>query len=318
MNIAAVKMDSDQVCTSVQEIPSGVVVACESDVYGLAQRTLASELNSQGISVHSGETATMRIKPALANKGIVFITQAGTPIPATIDHLVANPYGLSTIIGFGDESVSTIEHLMAAFAACGIDNAEIYLDGTELPIMDGSAQPFVDEFLRCGFIQQNVQRKFLRITESFTYHGKDGQWVRFDPLNDDKIGQVEVAVDYMAVIPKIGQQSLKLPLAPKVLREELMNSRTFGLESERIKFQSVAKGLGASCSNVVIYDGDVILNPEGLRCADEAVRHKTLDLIGDLYLAGWPLLGHISAFRPSHRGNAEALRELLQSDCFTL
>ncbi len=318
LNIAAVKMNSDQAHCSVRDSASGRVVALECESYGLAQRTLACEIEFQGISVHSGEQVSMRVKPAQANSGIVFVTQSGACIPATIEHIAPNAYGLSTVIGLGDESISTIEHLMAAFAACGVDNAEVYLEGSELPIMDGSAQPFVDRIIQQGLVQQNIQRRFLRITKSFTYHGADGQWLRFDPLDEDKIGQIEVAVDYSAVIPSIGKQSLKRPLAPKILRDELMHSRTFGLESERIKFRSVEKGLGASCDNAVIYDGDAILNPEGLRCADEAVRHKALDLIGDLYLAGWPLLGHISAFKPSHRGNAEALSALLQSDCFTL
>ena len=303
---------------SVQDIATGVVTGLEREQYTLAQRTLAREIEFQGISVHSGESVRMRIVPAAANRGIVFITQAGVEIPATITHIAENEHGLSTVIGSGDSQVSTIEHLMAAFATCGVDNAEVHLDGSELPIMDGSAQPFVDEIRRQGLVQQNIHRRFLRIIQTFTFEGANGQWLRFDPLGDAEVGRLNVAVDYHGVIPVIGAQSVQVSLTPQQLRDELMYSRTFGLESERVKYQAVQKGLGASCDNAVIYDGDQILNPEGLRSVDEAVRHKALDLIGDLYLAGWPLLGHISAFKPSHRGNAEALKALLDSGCCIL
>ncbi|NQY81705.1 MAG: UDP-3-O-[3-hydroxymyristoyl] N-acetylglucosamine deacetylase [Alphaproteobacteria bacterium] len=294
------------------------MVSPEQRGYDLQQRTLARAVEFSGISVHSGLAARIFVAPAAADSGIVFITARHVRISAYVAHICFDPAGLCTVIGAGGDTVSTVEHLMAAFAACGIDNAEVTLEGAELPILDGSAQPFIDKMLDAGLVAQQQQRRFLRITRPFSYQGLDGQWVRFDPIRADEEGTLAVKIDFTAMIPAIGVQSLNMPIQLGALRSEIMHCRTFGLEAKRQEYQAYGRGLGASCANAVLYDGDRVLNKDGLRCDDESVRHKALDLIGDLFLAGWPLLGHISAFKPGHRTNAEALAALLESDCYTL
>lgn len=297
----------------VSPLSAAKPLSLEEKAYGSTQRTLFATTVFSGIGVHSGLPARIEVRPAEENTGIVFVTAEGFRLPASFEYLHAQSGDLCTMISSGDAVVSTIEHLMAAFAFCGIDNAEVVLFGEELPILDGSSAPFVEKFADVGLIAQTASRRFLRVDESFTHRGENGSWVRFDPIKNGEAATLSVEVDYRGVIDFIGVQSLHCRMAPKTLRTELMASRTFGHEDWRIHYQAEGKGRGASTENTVLYTNEGYVNPDGLRFDDEAVRHKSLDLIGDLFLAGWPLLGHISAFKPGHKINADALIGLLRS-----
>lgn len=270
------------------------------------QKTLKSAISCTGIGLHSGEKVTMTLHPANPDFGIVFrrsdVSGEGVEIAATHDAVVDTR--LCTTIGAQGKSIGTVEHLMAALAGMGIDNALIEVGGTEVPVMDGSAAPFLFLIECAGVVEQDASRKAIRVLKSVSI------------VDGDKSACLEPAsgfsLDYQIDFsnPVIGRQSMTVNLTDGVFKDEISRARTFGFLHEAEALWAAGLAKGASLDNAVVVSGDRILNEDGLRFDDECVRHKILDAVGDLYMAGAPILGHYAGQRASHALNNKVLRAL--------
>ena len=275
---------------------------------GLRQRTLAGSTVFAGIGVHSGQRVRVALRPAPVGHGVVFVrsdvTGCDNRIPAFAE-LVASTQLNTEIRNAAGVGVSTIEHLMAAFAALGVDNAVVELDGAETPIMDGSAQPFLDILDRIGVREQDAPRRSIEITRRVEVRSGD-KWAALSPA-----AGFEVAFELQYGSKAIGTQRIDLEVTEDSFRTELAAARTFGFahEVESLKAMGLAKG--ASLDNAVGLDGDLILNPEGLRMEREFVRHKAMDAVGDLYTLGAPLIGRFESVKGGHALNNALCRALL-------
>jgi len=273
------------------------------------QKTLADRVEILGAGVHSAAPARIVIHPADADHGIVFL-RAGTIDGADcmIDANWRNirQTALCTVIGDRTgTTIATIEHLMAALSGLCVDNALIEIDGPEAPILDGSAAQFVDAIEQVGLITQARRRKFLRVLKSiYVEHSRS----RAELKPCDRGFHVDVEIDFEA--STIGRQRCAFDVDPPTFRKEIAKARTFGFVGDVKKLWAAGFALGSSLENSVAIDGDRVLNPEGLRFRDEFVRHKALDAIGDLALAGAPILGAYHAHRPGHSLNAAVLSAL--------
>lgn len=275
------------------------------------QRTLRSRIPCVGTGVHSGRRVSLTLLPAPVDHGIVFRrTDLGRDIPATFNRVVDTKF--CTVIGEGSARVGTIEHLMAALAGAGIDNVLIEVDGPEIPIMDGSAAPF-SFLLECaGIVSLNTPRKVVQIVH--TVRVTEGKaWAEFQPFDATMRAGVptldlDVSVDFAEAA--IGRQSSTLRLTQANFRNAIAPARTFALASEidHLRGQGLAKG--GSLDNAIVVDGAKVLNPGGLRMANEFAAHKLLDAVGDLALAGAALHGRFTAFRPGHGLNNKLLKAL--------
>jgi|BEDMetMinimDraft_2_1075160.scaffolds.fasta_scaffold02432_3 UDP-3-O-[3-hydroxymyristoyl] N-acetylglucosamine deacetylase len=276
----------------------------------LRQRTLKSEIGCVGVGLHSGREVRLVLKPAPAGEGIVFHrTDLGVSIPARFDHVVETR--LSTEIGLPgrpEARVGTIEHVMAALAGLGVDNARIEVDGPEVPILDGSAAPFVFLLDCAGLVEQEAPREGIEILAPIEVQ-QGGAEAALLPAEGQESG-LAMALTIVFNARAIGTQSLALALNPETFRAELAEARTFTLAEEIARLHSAGRGLGGGLHNAVVVDDDRILNPEGLRRPDEFVRHKLLDAVGDLALAGAPLIGRFTARCTGHALNNRLLRTL--------
>jgi len=272
------------------------------------QATIAQPVTMTGIGLHSGTPITMTLRPADAGTGIIFHRSDGertVSIEAKSCNVVDTK--LATVIGKQGLSVSTIEHLMAAITAFGIDNLHIDIDGPEVPIMDGSAAPLVEMIAAAGIHSLPHSRKYLAIRKPITI--VDGEKrVSLIPSRFFRISY-DIAFDHHC----IGQQHRSVKFSPEVFRRDIAPARTFGFlhEVEYLKTNGLARG--GSLENAVVIGEDKILNEEGLRFNDEFVRHKILDAVGDFSLLGYPLLGHIKAFKAGHDINHQAVEKVLSS-----
>jgi len=258
------------------------------------RQTLASEVSIEGIGLHSGEIIHMRLVPATAETGIVFVREdaGGAEIPATLEH--AGPSFFATVIRSGEHSVSTIEHLMAALYALQVDDVRIELDGSEVPIMDGSSQPFVELILTAGRTQLPVPRQYITLVRPLVI-SDEGKRISAFPCHEYR---VTYAIDFEH--PQLGYQELSVSLwNERDFTEKLAPARTFTFENDVAALRKSGLALGGSLENAVVLGENGILNP-GLRYPDEFVRHKMLDLTGDISLLGRPLLAHIVAYRAGH------------------
>ena len=271
----------------------------------VAQRTLRKSVHCTGVGLHSGATVTMTLRPAEPNAGIRFVRTdlGGVVIPARWDHVVDTR--LCTVLGNRDgAAVGTVEHLMAALAGLNVDNVVVEVDGPELPVMDGSSGPFVFLIECAGLIEQASARRAIRVLEPVSA-AADGWAVSLMPGNGFS---VDVEIDYGRSV--VGNQTLALDLVTGTFKKELARARTFGFLDEVQELRAAGLARGGSLDNAVVISGDRILNEEGLRYQDEFVRHKALDAIGDLYLAGGPIMGHFHGIRSGHAGNNRLLRTL--------
>lgn len=275
------------------------------------QTTLKSSVTFDGVGLHSGTPVRMTVQPAPVHYGIWFRrtdldTAAGARdvmIPARWD--VVTQTALCTCIENADGvSVSTIEHIMAALAGCGIVNALVELDGGEVPIMDGSSAVFVSGLLAKGIVKQAATRRAIRVLRTVEVTSEDG-FARIDPAASLSI---DFAIDFEDAA--IGVQSKTLNMANGTFVRELSNSRTFCRNSDVEAMLSAGLAQGGTLENAVVVDGDRVLSPGGLRHTDEAVRHKMLDALGDLALAGAPLLGRYTGVRAGHAMTNRLLRAL--------
>ena len=273
------------------------------------QTTLRSRATVSGVGVHSGAPAQVVLQPADVNSGVVFLR---TGLPGGRERLLEAKRSnvthteLCTMLGDASgASVSTVEHLLAALSGLQIDNVLVEIDGPETPIMDGSATEFVTAIDEAGIAQQPRSRRYLKIVKPVRIE-RDGAYAEFVPA--ERGFRLDVEIDFQS--PVIGRQRRVFDLDPVTFRREIARARTFGFVSDVKNLWQAGFALGSSLENSVAIDGNKILNPEGLRYADEFVRHKALDAIGDLSLAGAPIIGGYRTYRPGHRLNATALEAL--------
>jgi len=257
----------------------------------------------------------MAIRPANVDEGIVFVRKdlPGEPrIKAELSSVCDTT--LATTIGCNGATVSTVEHLMSAFSGMGVDNAVVELDSFEVPIMDGSSQPFVDMLKDVGTRVQGKHKKLLVIHKAVSVYGDNGSSASFLPAPEFKI---TYTIDFTH--PVIGKQKYHMHFSDVAYEREIASARTFGFLKDLEYFQAVGLALGGSLSNAVVLDDARVINKDGLRSADEFVKHKILDAIGDLSLLGVPIIGHFVAYKSGHRLNNLLLKELIaQKDCWAI
>ncbi len=274
------------------------------------QTTVSRPVTLSGIGVHSGADVSITFNPAEADTGVVFNRMHDNG-EVTELRAVSSQVGntdLCTVLGFSPaRSVATVEHVMAAVYALGLDNVVIEVDGAEMPIMDGSSMPFIDAIEQVGLVSLGVKRRYIRITKPVRIeHG--GSWSEFRPYDGMRF---EVEIDFDT--PLIGRQKWEGDMTAATFKSELSRARTFGFMRDVERLWASGHALGSSLENsVVISDDHTVINVEGLRYAkDEFVRHKTLDAVGDLSLAGAPFIGCYRSYRGGHKMNANALKALL-------
>jgi len=273
------------------------------------QTTIAAPVSLTGIGVHSGSPVSITFQPAEANSGIVFARQFddGSSAEYRAVSSQVGPTDLCTILGSSPATwVATIEHVMAALYALGIDNVTVDVDGAEMPIMDGSSYPFIDAIEQVGIVNLNVKRRYIRVIKPVRIES-GASWSEFRPHDGTRF---EVEIDFAS--PLIGRQSWNGELTAARFKQDLSRARTFGFMRDVERLWAAGYALGSSLENsVVISDDETVVNVEGLRYQDEFVRHKTLDAVGDLALAGAQFIGCYRSYRGGHKMNANALKALL-------
>jgi UDP-3-O-[3-hydroxymyristoyl] N-acetylglucosamine deacetylase len=274
----------------------------------LKQRTLKNMIRATGVGLHTGDKVYLTLRPAAPNTGIVF-RRVDLDRPVEIQAAAHNvgDTRLSSTLELDGVRVATVEHLMAAFAGLGIDNAYVDLSAPEVPIMDGSAGPFVFLLQSAGIVEQKALKKFIRIKKHVEVHDGD-KWVSFDPHPGFKIN---FTIDFSHPVFEHSSQSITIDFAENSFVKEVGRARTFGFVHEVEALRAMGLARGGSLDNAVVLDEYRILNSDGLRYEDEFVRHKVLDAIGDLYLLGHPLIGTFSAYKSGHALNNRLLRTLL-------
>jgi len=289
----------------------GIVIANyafnqDSRLFMHLQRTLKKEIICASIGLHTGRKVNMKIKPAPADTGVLFFRTDlpdSRPIPA--DFKMVCDTTLATSLGYDGVSVSTVEHILSAFSGMGVDNALIELDSFEVPIMDGSSQPFVEMLKGVGTRTQGKFKKMLVIKKPVSVKNEEGR-AMLVPSDEFKI-----TYDIDFAHKAIGRQSYSFVFSDKNYQDDICRARTFGFLKEVEFLQARGLGLGGSLDNVIILDDKKIVNKGGLRMSDEFVKHKILDAIGDLFLLGMPIIGHFVAYKSGHRLNNLLLRELM-------
>lgn len=276
----------------------------------LKQRTLQESIKSTGVGLHSGNKVMMTLSPAPADTGIVFRRTDLSPvqdIPARADWV--DETSLSTNLGSGEARVATVEHLLSAFCGLGVDNAYIDIDSPEVPIMDGSAGPFIYLLQTAGIREQAAAKKFIRVTEDITVRDGD-KTATLKPYDGFR---VTFAIDFDHPVFREQAGYAAMDLSAEAFVREISRARTFGFvhEFEYMRSRGLAKG--GSVDNAIVIDEYRVLNDGGLRYDDEFVKHKMLDAIGDLYLAGHQILGEYEGIKSGHALNNQLVRALLKS-----
>ncbi|MDX1653897.1 MAG: UDP-3-O-acyl-N-acetylglucosamine deacetylase [Candidatus Competibacteraceae bacterium] len=274
----------------------------------IKQRTLKNVIRATGIGLHSGEKVYLTLRPAAADSGIVF-RRVDLPKPVEIRAAPQNvgDTQLSTSLVREGVRIATIEHLLSAFAGLGIDNAFVDVSAAEVPIMDGSAGPFVFLIQSAGIEEQNAPKRFIRIKHPVQVEDGD-KWARFEPFNGFKVG---FTIDFDHPLFKNRHQHAEVDFSTTSFVKEVSRARTFGFMRDIEYLRERHLALGGSLSNAVVVDDYRVLNEDGLRYEDEFVRHKILDAIGDLYLLGHSLIGAFSGYKSGHALNNRLLRALI-------
>ncbi|HEY5595000.1 MAG TPA: UDP-3-O-acyl-N-acetylglucosamine deacetylase [Nitrospiria bacterium] len=278
------------------------------------QRTIKKIVHCSGIGLHSGGRVTLRLVPAPIDTGIVFLRKtAKGPIPVKVDGTKVVATLLSTTIGENGAKIQTVEHLLAALSGLQITNLIIELDSSELPIMDGSAKPFVDLLLAAGILEQGALQPVLKITRPVEV--REGEkWITIRPSSTFSVN-CSIQFDH----PLLSHQSYRYEASPEEFIHWIAPARTFGFlnEVEALRSQGLARG--GSLENAVVIGDRGVLNQEGLRYSDEFVRHKVLDMLGDLSLLGMPILGEVEAHCTGHQLNTKLVSTILSStDSWTI
>ena len=274
----------------------------------LKQRTLKEANKTTGVGLHTGARVEIVLRPAAPDTGIVFHrVDLERPVSIPANALHVGDTRLSSTLSRDGASISTVEHLMSALAGLGIDNLHVDVAGPELPIMDGSAGPFVFLLQSAGIVEQESPKRFLRIL--LPVEVKDGdKWARFDPYNGFKL---DFTIDFPHPMFGSENRNVVIDFAEHSYVKEVARARTFGFMQEVEAMRAAGLGLGGSLQNAIVLDEYRVLNSEGLRYDNEFVKHKVLDAIGDLYLLGHPLIGQYTAFKSGHGLNNAVARALL-------
>ena len=274
----------------------------------IKQRTLKNVIRATGVGLHSGEMVYLTLRPAAPNTGIIFRRVDLDPV-VEIQAKAENvgETALSTTLIEHGQRVSTVEHLLSAFAGLGIDNAYIDLNAPEVPIMDGSAGPFVFLIQSAGIEEQNAAKQFIRIKKPVMLEDGD-KWARFEPFDGFK---VSFTIDFEHPAFTGRPQQVDVDFSSTSFVREVSRARTFGFMKDIEKLRENNLALGGSMDNAIVVDDYRVLNEDGLRYEDEFVRHKVLDAIGDLYLLGHSLIGAFSGHKSGHEVNNRLLRKLL-------
>lgn len=275
----------------------------------IKQRTLKNTIRATGVGLHTGKKVYLTLRPAPVNTGIVFCRDDLNPvvmIPAKPEYVLETT--LSTTLVKDGVKVSTIEHLMAALAGLGIDNAFVDISAPEVPIMDGSAGPFVFLLQSAGIEEQNAAKKFIRIKRKIQVQDGD----KIAVLEPYEGFRMDFAIDFNHPVIKKTPQFASVDFSTSSFVKEISRARTFGFLSDLEKLRSMNLARGASVDNAIVVDNYSLLNEDGLRYEDEFVKHKILDALGDLYVLGYPFIGHYKAVKSGHALNNMLVRALLQ------
>jgi UDP-3-O-[3-hydroxymyristoyl] N-acetylglucosamine deacetylase len=275
----------------------------------IKQRTLKNIVRATGIGLHTGEKVYLTLRPAAPNSGIIFRRVDLNPV---VD-IKADPYAvgdtrLSSCLERGGARVQTVEHLMSALAGLGIDNVYVDLTSGEVPIMDGSASPFVFLLQSAGIEEQPAAKKFIRIKKPVEVKQGD-KWVKFEPYNGFR---VDFSIDFRHPVFAHSNKRVVVDFEHTSYIKEVSRARTFGFMQDVENMRSQGLALGGSLDNAIVMDEYRVLNADGLRYEDEFVKHKALDAIGDLYLLGHPVIGAYSAYKSGHALNNQLLRQLIE------
>lgn len=273
----------------------------------LKQRTLKNAIRATGVGLHTGRKVFMTLRPAVDNTGIVFRrVDLDPPVDVPADANIVGETMLGTTLIKGDVKIATVEHLMSALAGLGIDNVYVDLSAPEVPIMDGSAAPFIFLLQSAGITELNSPKKFIRVCKTVRVED-DGKWAEFAPYDGFK---VNFSIDFEHPVFKTHLQSSSIDFSTTSFLREVSRARTFGFLRDIEMLRSNRLVLGGNIDNAIVLDDFRVLNEDGLRYEDEFVRHKILDAIGDLYLAGHSLLGEFTGFKSGHGLNNQLVREL--------
>ncbi len=277
----------------------------------IRQRTLKNVIRATGVGLHTGEKVYLTLRPAAPDSGIIFRRvdlDEPVEIPATPENV--GDTTLSTTLIKDGVRISTVEHLLSAMAGLGIDNAYVDLNAAEVPIMDGSAGPFVFLIQSAGIEEQNAAKRFIRIKKSVRVEDGD-KWVNFEPFDGFKVA---FTIDFDHPAFKEGSQIAEVDFSTTSFVREVSRARTFGFMNQIEQLRANNLALGGSLDNAVVVDDYRVLNEDGLRYVDEFVKHKILDSIGDLYLLGHSLIGSFCGHKSGHALNNELLRALLAQE----
>ena len=276
----------------------------------LNQRTLKNSIRATGVGLHTGKKVLMTLFPAPPDSGIVFRRTDLVPsvdIPAHAENVGETTLG--TTLHMGDAKISTVEHLLSALAGLGIDNLVVEVSAPEVPIMDGSAGPFVFLLQSAGIEEQKAPKRFIRILESVRVEDGD-KWACFDPYDGFK---VNFEIEFNHPTFKKHSQVATMDFSTTSFLREVSRARTFGFMRDLESLRAHNLALGGNLDNAIVLDDNRILNEDGLRYEDEFVKHKILDAIGDLYLLGHSLIGEFSGFKSGHALNNKLLRKLIST-----
>jgi UDP-3-O-[3-hydroxymyristoyl] N-acetylglucosamine deacetylase len=275
----------------------------------IKQRTLKNVIRATGVGLHSGEKVFMTLRPAAVNTGIVF-RRIDLPSPVEVKaqaHLVGQTQLCTVLVDENNVKIKTTEHLLAALAGLGVDNAYVDLSSEEVPIMDGSAGPFVFLIQSAGIEEQNAAKRFIRIKK--TVQATDGdKWARFEPYNGFKVG---FTIDFKHPAFKKSAANAEIDFSTTSFVKEVSRARTFGFMKDIEYMRDRNLALGGSLDNAIVLDDYRVVNEDGLRYEDEFVKHKILDAIGDLYLMGHSIIGAFFAYKSGHGLNNQLLRALI-------
>jgi len=285
----------------------------------LAQRTLKTLTRAVGVGVHSGQKVELTLRPAPADTGIVFRrVDLPTPVDIPVDAMAVSDTRMASTISPGGDpggpKVQTIEHLMSACAGLGLDNLIIDITAEEVPILDGSAASFVFLLQSAGIEVQKAPKRFIRVKKPVEIREGEGpslKWARLEPYHGYKLS-FEIEFDHPAV--NATGQRVEFDMGTGNYRRDIARARTFGFTKDVEMMRARGLGLGGSMDNVIVVDDYRVLNADGLRYDDEFVKHKILDAIGDLHIAGKPMLAHYLAFKSGHALNNKLLRALLADE----
>lgn len=274
----------------------------------MEQHTLEHKITIKGIGLHSGLDSVITLNPAPADTGIVFI-ENGVQIKALYNQVKDTQN--CTCLKKDGQTVSTIEHLMAALFISGIDNTYIEVSNPELPIMDGSAKQLLEQIKKVPFTSQNKKRKILKVKKPVCFTDEKGNFIKLSPVENEKM-HIRFKIEFAS--PVVGTQIFDNDITKEIFEKQIAPARTFCEKYQIDYLKSLGLIKGGSLDNAVVLDGEKILNPEGFRVQNECVNHKVLDLIGDMYTSGFFISANIEALRTGHFHNNEVLKKLFESN----